>query len=94
MHYNLDLSSCHLLCSLLNQQLTPTKDFKHTGAEFNIKDNKSVAVIRQITAGRVILQRGRMSPMRRMRGAVQDAATCRHRTPADSGQRTVRCVRI
>jgi hypothetical protein len=34
----------------------------------NTNHLKTPAVIRQITAGSVTLQRGRMSPMRRMRG--------------------------
>ena len=67
MHYHLDLSCCLPLSNLLNLQLMSTfKAFKQTGGEYNTRDNQSVAVIRQITAGSVTLQRGRMSPMRQM----------------------------
>ena len=72
MCYNLDPSCCLPLSNLLNLQLMSTiKAFKQTGPENYTRDNKSAAVVRQITAGSVILQRGRMSPLKRMRWPVQ-----------------------
>ena len=72
MHYNPDLSCCLPTSSILNLQLMSTpKAFKQTGTEYFNRDNKSATVVCQTTAGRAILQRGRVSPTRRMRWPVR-----------------------
>ena len=71
MPYNPALSSCLKASSLLNLHLVAIfSALNQTGAERS-RDNKSATVVRQTTAGRAILQRGRVSPMRRMRWPVR-----------------------
>ena len=72
MRFNLDLYCRLTTSSLLNlAMMSSLKASTQTGAQRYIKDNKSATVIRQTTAGSVILQRGRVSPLRRMRWPVR-----------------------
>ena len=47
------------------------KPCKQTRAGTNAKDNKSATGVRQIIAGSATLQRGRVSPLRRIRWPVR-----------------------